>query len=80
MDRRPWHRFYENGVNPSIKYDDLTIPQLLERTAARYGGRFALVFQNESITYNEFKHSVDRLATALAGLGAGNRWPVIGNR
>jgi long-chain acyl-CoA synthetase len=71
MERRPWHRFYENGVNPSIKYDDLTIPQLLERTAARYGGRVALVFQNEGLTYNEFKHSVDRLATALAGLGVG---------
>jgi long-chain acyl-CoA synthetase len=69
MQQRPWHRFYESGVHASLQYDDLTIPQLFERTVARYSGRPALIFRNEELTYREFKDHVDRLSTALASRG-----------
>ncbi len=71
MQPRPWHRSYDEGVPPSIPFQDLTLPQWLERAAERYGDRPALIFQNYRLTYRQLKDQVDRLATALAGMGVG---------
>ncbi len=69
MHERPWHRFYEDGVPASIEYEEITVPDILERTAERCGDRRALVFMNARLTYSELKDQVDRLATALVRLG-----------
>jgi long-chain acyl-CoA synthetase len=69
MDPRPWHRWYDDGVPPSLTFLDLTLPQLLDRAAERFGDRPALMFVNNRLTYRQLKDQVDRLATALAGLG-----------
>lgn len=71
MEARPWHRFYESAVHRSLDYLDLTIPQMLRRTVARFPGRAALVFRNRRITYREFDEQVSRLATAMSRLGVG---------
>jgi long-chain acyl-CoA synthetase len=54
---------------PSLDYEDLTGPQMLDRSAERYGERPALVFMNGRLTYTQFREEVNRLATALAGFG-----------
>ncbi len=72
MEERLWHRFYEEGIPTSIDYADTTIPQILERTAHRYGDRPALIFMNGRLTYSRLTDQVDRLATALANLGVGS--------
>jgi long-chain acyl-CoA synthetase len=69
MDPRPWHRFYDSGVPPAVDFQDLTLPQWLARAAQQYGDRPALIFVNGRLTYRELKDQVDRLATALAGMG-----------
>ena len=69
MDERLWHRSYEDGVPSSLQYEDLTVPEILERTAASYPDRPALVFMNGRLTYREFQDQVNRLATALSRLG-----------
>lgn len=69
MEQRPWHRFYDEGVPVSIQYEDLTLPQILERTAQRYPDRTALLFEGFRMTYRELKEAMDRMATALANLG-----------
>lgn len=69
MEQRPWHRFYDEGVPVSIQYEDLTLPQILDRTAQRYPDRTALLFEGFRMTYRELKEAVDRLATALVALG-----------
>lgn len=71
MEPLPWHRFYDPGVPASLSFEDLTLPQWLERAEARYGDRAALVFLNSRISYRELKDQADRLATALAGMGVG---------
>src|SRR5574341_845996 len=71
MEPLPWHRFYDSGVPGSLQFQDLTLPQWLERAAATHGDRAALVFLNNRISYRELKDQVDRLATALAGMGVG---------
>jgi long-chain acyl-CoA synthetase len=69
MHPRPWHRFYDTGIPPELSFEDVTLPQWLERAVRDYADRPALIFRNRSLTYREFKDQVDRLATALAGLG-----------
>lgn len=69
MEPRPWHRFYDEGVPPSLTYDDLTLPQILERTASRFPDRTAILFEGLRLTYRELKDAVDRMATALVNLG-----------
>ena len=71
MEPRVWHRSYDPGVPPSLAYDPLTLPQFLEQAAARHGDAPAILFHNCRLTYRELKDAVDRLATALAGLGVG---------
>jgi len=69
MEPRVWHRSYDPGVPPSLVYEPLTLPQLLERAAARYGDAPAILFHNCRLTYRELEDAVGRLATALASLG-----------
>ena len=71
MEPRVWHRSYDPGVPASLAYDPLTLPQMLERAAARYGDAPAILFHNCRLTYGELKDAVDRLATALTSLGVG---------
>ncbi len=69
MEERRWHKAYDEGVPPSLTYEELTLPEMLDRAAARFGHRPAITFQNATLTYSRFKNEVDRLATALAALG-----------
>jgi long-chain acyl-CoA synthetase len=69
MDPRPWHRRYDEGVPPSLAFQQLTLPQWLARAAREYGDRPALIFVNGRLSYRGLKDQVDRLASALAGLG-----------
>ena len=69
MEPRVWHRSYDPGVPPSLEYEALTLPQLLERAAARYGASPAILFHNCRLTYGDLKDAVDRLAAALSSLG-----------
>jgi long-chain acyl-CoA synthetase len=69
MAPRPWHRYYDDSVPPSLTFDDLTLPQLLERAARRYPNRPALIFFNNRLSYRTLQDQVDRLATALGVLG-----------
>ena len=69
MEERRWHKAYDEGVPPSLMYEELTLPEMLDSAAARFGHRPAITFQNATLTYSRFKNEVDRLATALAALG-----------
>lgn len=69
MEPRVWHRRYDPGVPPGIAFQELTLPALLERSAASHGDRPAVIFLNCRLTYRELKDEVDRLAAALAALG-----------
>jgi long-chain acyl-CoA synthetase len=64
-----WHAAYDAGVPPSLTYEPLTVPQLLEQAAGRYPDRPAVVFLNRRLTYAQLLEDVRRLATALAALG-----------
>jgi len=69
VEHRPWHDHYDEGIGPSLDYEDLTLTEFLARSARDYPDTTALVFMNLSLTYRQLKDEVDRLATALRGLG-----------
>jgi long-chain acyl-CoA synthetase len=66
---RPWTRHYDPDVPAHIDYPDISLPQLLERTVARYPDRTATIFHGKKLTYHEIQRRVDAFAAALQHLG-----------
>jgi len=69
VEQRVWHQFYDTVVPPSLTYEPLVLPERLERSASAYPDQCAIAFLGTHLTYRQLKDDVDRLATALAGLG-----------
>ncbi|MDF1800028.1 MAG: long-chain fatty acid--CoA ligase [Planctomycetota bacterium] len=69
MQERPWHAHYDAEVPRAIDFEEVTIPDFLERSAKRFGDRPAMFFMNKTLSYADMKEAVDRLATGLASLG-----------
>lgn len=66
---KPWQRFYEKGVPGTISYEEICMPDILDRTAKEFADKTAIIFQGYKITYRQFKEMVDRFATCLADFG-----------
>jgi long-chain acyl-CoA synthetase len=66
---RPWLKFYEAGVSPSLTYPDTTLGNVLAKTAEKYADHAALFFYGKKITYGELDTLANRFARALSGLG-----------
>lgn len=50
-------------------FQNKTVGQMLDETAARYPDREAVVFRDARITYREFQRHAERLARGLLALG-----------
>jgi long-chain acyl-CoA synthetase len=66
---RPWLKFYEKGVPESVEYEEICLPDILDRSAQMFPDTMALLFQGYQVTYGELKEMVDRFATLLVGFG-----------
>jgi long-chain acyl-CoA synthetase len=66
---RIWHRQYPPGVPTQLDYTDLTMPEFLTRSAARYPDHAALDFMGKIIRYGELERMVNRFGRALMELG-----------
>lgn len=64
-----WLKNYPQGIKDKLDYPDKTMPQLLEKAAADFPGRTAVVFAHLEIPYAMLKVLVDKMATALFNLG-----------
>ncbi len=69
MESRVWHKQYDEGVPIDIDFEDVTIPEFLDRTAEKFGHRPAMFFMNKEISYKEFAQHVNDMAVSLQGLG-----------
>jgi len=65
----PWTAHYEDGVPEQIDYEDVCLPEFLERSARDFPDNMALLFQGYRMSYRELKAMVDRFATVLTGFG-----------
>ncbi|MBU2515168.1 long-chain fatty acid--CoA ligase [bacterium] len=68
MDKR-WLNLYDQDVPHSLEYPNITLPDILNRTAARTPDYPALTLNEIVITYSQLKIRVDALANALISFG-----------
>jgi len=68
---KPWLQSYEEGVPEHLDYEEICLPQILDRTAAAFPERAALIFQGQAVTFRQLQDLVDRFAAALAAFGIG---------
>ncbi len=66
---KPWLKFYPEGVHGSIKYEEICLHDVLERTISNYGKQDALIFQGFRIKYNDLGDMVNRLAYFFTSKG-----------
>ena len=66
---KPWLKSYDKGVPEKINYEELCMPEFLERSAAKNAHHMALNFQGFTVSYKELKEMVDRFATCLTDFG-----------
>jgi len=67
--KKPWLKSFEAGVPEFIAYEEIAVPDILDRTAKEFPRNTALIFQGYTMNYAELKDMVDRFATCLAGFG-----------
>ena len=60
---------YEKGVPEKIDYEEICLPEILERSASKFPDKMALLFQGYKITYRELNDMVNRFAVGLHEFG-----------
>ena len=68
MDK-PWLKSYEKGVPESIKFEEVSISDFLERSIKEFPDDIALIFLGYKVTFRQLKDQVDRFATCLTDFG-----------
>jgi long-chain acyl-CoA synthetase len=67
--KKPWLKYYPEGVPEEVDVPKISVPEIFDQMADKYGGKTALIFYGNKITYKKLKELIDRFATALADLG-----------
>lgn len=66
---KPWLKHYQPGVPENVDYEDVCLPDFLDRTASRFPDKMALYFQGFKLTYAKLEDMVDRFAACLHDFG-----------
>jgi len=67
--KKPWLKSYEKGVPETLNYEEISLPEILDRTAKDFAAKPALIFQGTMVSFRELKDMVDRFATCLTDFG-----------
>ncbi|MDQ3175265.1 MAG: AMP-binding protein, partial [Acidobacteriota bacterium] len=70
---RPWLNHYDYWVRQHMNYQRRPLHEILRITAIEVPDRPATVFLGAHLTFAQIKEQADRLATALARLGIGQK-------
>jgi long-chain acyl-CoA synthetase len=66
---KPWLKKYEDGVPATVEYETVCLPGFLDRSAAEFPDRTALIFQGYTLSFRQLQDMVNRAAAALQSLG-----------
>jgi long-chain acyl-CoA synthetase len=69
IGERIWHKSYVPGVPKNVQFEEITMPEVLTRTAQTYPNRTAILFLGKEISYAALDRLVNRFANVLVGLG-----------
>lgn len=76
---KPWLASYDKGVLPQIEIPNLTLFDILEKSAANFPNNIAIVDGKKEVTYLELKNICERVALALykRGFRKGDRIAIM---
>ncbi len=76
---RIWLKHYDQEVSPNLDYEIIPLYEVLERAAANYPDRPAIVFNNWSVSFKKLKRLVDLCSANLkkAGIQPGERVAIM---
>ena len=66
---KSWLTSYEKGVPEKLDYEEICLPNILERTAGKFPNKMGLLFEGYKMTYHELNDMVNRFAAALNSFG-----------
>ena len=64
-----WLKSYEEGVPEFVKYEEICMSDMLDRSAKKFPDKPALLFQGTTVTFRQLKEMTDRFAACLADFG-----------
>jgi long-chain acyl-CoA synthetase len=73
---KPWLKSYQQGVPEHIDFEEICIPDILERTAVKFPQNDALIIQGFRLNFTQLKEMVDKFATCLTDFGVKKGDPV----
>jgi len=69
MEDRLWHKAYAPQVPTSIDYENITMPEALERTAKNFPDNVSHIMMGKKLTFSQINDLVNSFAAALADIG-----------
>jgi long-chain acyl-CoA synthetase len=66
---KPWLKSYQKGVTEYINYEEISMPDVLSRTASKYPDKPALIYMGYEVNYAQLNDMVGRFATCLDDFG-----------
>jgi long-chain acyl-CoA synthetase len=66
---KPWLKYYPEGATDAYEVRNMSLPELFDESAKKYGKKTAVIFYGKKISYNDLKDHIDRFATALSDIG-----------
>ena len=70
MDAKPWLKYYEPGLRPSLKpYPECTILDVIDETIRERPDHTAIIFKGTRISYADLDRLTNTFAAALVDLG-----------
>ena len=68
-ESKPWLANYEKGVPEHLDYEEICLPDILERSASRFPENLALLFQGYKVTFRQLNEMVNRFTACLYEFG-----------
>jgi len=66
---KPWLKNYQQGVPEHVQYEEITLPDVLERTARQFPKKDALIFNGYKLNFAQVNEMVNIFASCLADFG-----------
>ena len=66
---RLWTKHWPKGIPQSIDYPNISLYEMLKRSADKSPSSTAIIFRTNQITYEKLDDAICRFGTALQGLG-----------
>ena len=67
--KRPWTRYYTDRVPAELNYEDISMYELIEKTAQKYPNNYAYEYYGKNVTYASFMNKIKEVALALKEMG-----------